>query len=66
MANGRVKWFNIQKGYGFIITDDDNKEIFVHFKDVDGGATSIRDNDAVEFDIEEGAKGLQAVRVRKI
>lgn len=66
MANGKVKWFNIQKGYGFIITDDDNKEIFVHFKDVDGGATAIRDNDTVEFDIEEGKKGLQAVRVRKV
>lgn len=65
MATGKVKWFNIQKGYGFIVKDEDNKEIFVHFKDVDGGANAIRENDSVVFDVEEGKKGLQATNVKK-
>ena len=65
MATGKVKWFNTQKGYGFIVSDEDNKEIFVHFKDIEGGANSIRENDKVEFDIEEGPKGLQASNVKK-
>ena len=59
---GKVKWFNNQKGYGFIIQDD-GTEIFVHFKDVDGG---IGDNDDVEFDVSEGRKGPQAVNVKKL
>jgi CspA family cold shock protein len=65
MQTGKVKWFNSQKGYGFI-TQEDGKEIFVHFKDIEGGANALRDNDEVEFEVEEGRKGLQAVRVRKI
>ena len=65
MQTGKVKWFNSQKGYGFIIQED-GKEIFVHFKDIEGGANALRDNDEVEFEVEEGRKGLQAVRVRKI
>ena len=48
MKTGKVKWFNTQKGYGFI-TQEDGKEIFVHFKDIDGGANAIRENDEVEF-----------------
>ncbi|HEY1063178.1 MAG TPA: cold-shock protein [Daejeonella sp.] len=65
MQTGKVKWFNSQKGYGFIIQED-GKEIFVHFKDIEGGANALRDNDEVEFEVEEGRKGLQAVRVKKI
>jgi CspA family cold shock protein len=65
MQTGKVKWFNSQKGYGFI-TQEDGKEIFVHFKDIEGGVNALRDNDEVEFEVEEGRKGLQAVRVRKI
>lgn len=65
MQTGKVKWFNSQKGYGFIIQED-GKEIFVHFKDIEGGANALRDNDEVEFEVQEGMKGLQAVRVRKI
>jgi CspA family cold shock protein len=65
METGKVKWFNSQKGYGFI-TQQSGKEIFVHFKDIQGGANALRDNDDVEFEVEEGKKGLQAVRVKKL
>ena len=65
MKTGKVKWFNAQKGYGFI-TQEDGKEIFVNFKDVEGGVNGLRDNDDVEFQVEEGRKGLQAVKVRKV
>ena len=65
MKTGKVKWFNAQKGYGFI-TQEDGKEIFVHFKDIEGGVNGLRDNDDVEFEVEEGRKGLQAVNVKKV
>lgn len=64
MKTGRVKWFNAEKGYGFIVQED-GKDIFVHFKDVEGGADALNDNDDVEFDVAEGRKGLQAVNVRR-
>ena len=65
MKTGKVKWFNSQKGYGFIVQED-GKEIFVHFKDVQGGVNGLRDNDNVEFDVAEGRKGLKAVNVKKV
>jgi CspA family cold shock protein len=64
MKNGTVKWFNAQKGFGFIIYE--GKDIFVHFKDVEGGVNAIKDNDEVEFEVAEGKKGPQAVNVNKI
>ncbi|PWG78515.1 cold-shock protein [Pararcticibacter amylolyticus] len=65
MKTGKVKWFNAEKGYGFIVQED-GKEIFVHFKDIQGGVNALRDNDSVEFEVAEGRKGLQAVNVKKV
>lgn len=58
---GTVKWFNTQKGYGFI-AGDDGKEYFVHHSQLAEG-TSIRDNDKVSFDPAEGDRGLQAKNI---
>lgn len=65
MATGKVKWFNTEKGFGFIVQED-NKDLFVHFKDVLGGIESLKENDQVEFEVAEGKKGLQAVNVKKV
>ncbi|WP_395810765.1 cold-shock protein [Daejeonella sp.] len=60
METGTVKFFNESKGFGFI-TQEDGKEIFVH---VSGLKQDIRQNDKVEFEVEEGKKGLSAVNVK--
>ncbi|HWV72403.1 MAG TPA: cold-shock protein [Pseudosphingobacterium sp.] len=65
MKTGKVKWFNAQKGFGFIIQED-GTDIFVHFKDVQGGIDAIKDNDQVQFEVADGRKGQQAVNVKKI
>lgn len=61
---GKVKWFNNQKGYGFIAPDDGGKDVFVHFSAVQGdGYKSLKEGDAVEFDVVSGPKGDQAANV---
>lgn len=63
MSKGIVKFFNESKGFGFITEDDSNNEHFVH---VSGLIDEIREGDAVEFDLTEGKKGLNAVNVKVI
>ena len=63
MKNGTVKFFNESKGFGFIIEDDSKKEYFVH---ISGLIDEIREGDAVEFELKEGKKGLNAINVRVI
>jgi CspA family cold shock protein len=65
MANGKVKWFNDAKGYGFI-TSDDGGDIFVHYSAVQGdGFKSLAEGDSVSFDTEDGPKGPRAINVVK-
>ncbi len=61
MHKGTVKFFNETKGFGFIVEEGSNKEHFVH---VSGLMDEVRENDVVEFDLEEGRKGLNAVNVK--
>ncbi len=63
MSQGRVKFFNREKGFGFIVMEGTSKDIFVH---TSGLIDEIRENDEVEFEIEDGKKGPNAVRVRVI
>ena len=67
MAKGTVKWFNDQKGYGFITPEDGSKDLFVHHSAIQGdGFKSLRDGQAVEFDVSQGPKGPQATNVVKL
>ena len=65
MAQGTVKWFNAEKGYGFI-TGQDVKDVFVHFSAIQtDGFKTLEEGQAVNYDVEDGARGLQAVNVTK-
>jgi cold shock protein len=64
MANGVVKWFNNQKGYGFI-EQEDGTDVFVHHTGINAsGFKSLNEGDRVTFDVEQGKKGLAAINVR--
>ena len=67
MATGTVKWFNAEKGYGFIKPDDESPDVFVHFSAITGdGFKTLVEGDKVEYGTEQGQKGLQAVNVRTL
>ncbi len=67
MATGTVKWFNSDKGYGFIAPDDGSADVFAHFSAIAGtGRRDLQENQKVEFDTERGQKGPQAVNIRAL
>ena len=66
MAQGTVKWFSNEKGYGFIC-ETDGEDVFVHFSAIDGdGYKSLNEGQAVEFEVTDGPKGKQATNVRPL
>ena len=67
MAQGTVKWFNAEKGFGFIAPEDGSADVFVHFSaNQTDGFKSLDENQRVEFDTTAGAKGPQAENVRAV
>ncbi|AZE85037.1 Cold shock protein of CSP family [Pseudomonas orientalis] len=67
MATGTVKWFNAEKGFGFITREDDGKDIFAHYSAIQSNGYKILDEgQEVEFDVAQGPKGLQAENIRPV
>ena len=67
MANGKVKWFNNAKGYGFVLAESGGEDLFVHYSSVQmDGYRTLRAGQDVTFDIQEGPKGLHAVNIRVV
>ena len=67
MATGTVKWFNSEKGFGFIEQDGGGSDVFVHYSAIDsGGYRELTEGQKVEFDVTQGPKGPQAEKVRVI
>lgn len=66
METGTVKWFNASKGYGFIAREEGD-DVFVHYRAIVGdGFKSLEEGDQVQFEVEQGPKGLQATNVQKV
>lgn len=67
MATGTVKWFNADKGFGFIAPDDGSEDVFAHFSAIQSsGYRSLDEAQKVEYDVEQGQKGLQAANIRPL
>jgi cold shock protein len=67
MTQGTVKWFNSDKGFGFIAPDGGTQDVFVHFTEINGsGFRSLEENQRVQFEIGQGAKGPQAMGVTPV
>ena len=67
MATGTVKWFNAEKGFGFIAPDDGSADVFAHFSAINStGYRSLDENDKVEYETQQGPKGLQAANITVI
>lgn len=67
MANGTVKWFNAEKGFGFIAQEDGGDDVFVHYSAIQvQGYKTLDENQQVEFDVTQGPKGPQAENVRPL
>ena len=67
MAQGTVKWFNGDKGFGFITPDDGSKDVFVHFSEIRGsGFRTLEEDQRVQFEVEQGPEGPQAVGVTAV
>ena len=65
MTTGTVKWFNDAKGFGYISPEDGSKDVFVHFSAIQaGGFKTLKENDKVQFDVEQNAKGPRAANVK--
>lgn len=67
MPTGKVKWFDDQKGYGFITPDDGSKDVFAHYSDVQGsGFKSLAEGEKVEFEVVKSEKGLKAQKIKRL
>jgi cold shock protein len=67
MATGTVKWFNAEKGFGFISPDDSSQDVFAHYSAISSsGYRSLEENQKVSFDVEQGPKGPQAVNIQAL
>jgi cold shock protein len=67
MAQGTVKWFNSEKGFGFIAQDNGGADVFVHYSEIQGqGFRTLEENQRVEFEVGQGTKGPQAQNVRTV
>ena len=67
MATGTVKWFNAEKGFGFIAPDEGGADVFAHYSAIDGrGYRSLEENQKGEFEVTQGAKGPQASNIRPL
>lgn len=66
-TQGTVKWFNSEKGFGFIAPDDGSQDVFAHYSAIQsGGYRSLEENQRVEFEVAQGPKGLQAENIRPL